>query len=62
MTTKVRLESGRECDFNAVVNLMDDDIRESLHNELVGIASEQYFYDRYVVAHRDKYGSEFVVI
>jgi hypothetical protein len=58
----VRLESGRECDFSAVANLMDDEIRETLHNELVGIASEQYFYDRYVVAHREKYGTDFVVI
>ena len=59
---KIRLESGRECDFDAVVSLMDDEIRETLHNELVGIASEQTFYDRYVVVHREKYDSDFVVI
>lgn len=58
----IRLISGRECDFSAVVNLMDDEIRETLHNELVGVASEQYFYDRYVEAHRKKYGTDFEVV
>jgi hypothetical protein len=47
-------------DFDVAVNLMDDDIREVLHNEL-SPCSEQEFMDAYTDAHQKKYGEEFVV-
>jgi hypothetical protein len=44
---------------NAVVALMDDEIRESLHDQ--AWESEQEFVDAYCEAHEAKYGQAFVV-
>lgn len=52
---KVNL-NGCEVDFDACVNLMDDEIREALHAE--GIETEQEFLDRYVEEHAKKYSGE----
>ncbi|RMH38516.1 MAG: hypothetical protein D6694_12285 [Gammaproteobacteria bacterium] len=49
---------GKEIDYEAAVNLMDDDIREQLHAELAP-CSEQEFFDAYCKAHREKYGEDF---
>lgn len=49
--------NGHEVDFDACVNMMDDEIREELHME--GIESEQEFLNRYCEAHAEKYGEEF---
>jgi len=49
---------GRTKRFDAMVNVMDDEIRERLHMELAP-CSEQEFLDAYAKAHREKYGSEF---
>ncbi|HEV7670107.1 MAG TPA: hypothetical protein VGS22_16440 [Thermoanaerobaculia bacterium] len=51
--------AGRSQPFDAVVNLMDDDIRERLHSELAP-CPPQKFVDAYLVAHREQFGSEFV--
>jgi hypothetical protein len=51
--------NGHEIDFDAAVNLMDDDIREELHAQ--GIETEQAFLDAYTAAHRAKFGEDFVV-
>ena len=52
--------NGYEVDFDACVNLMDDEIREALHAE--GIETEQEFLDRYVMEHAKKYnGEEFTI-
>ena len=48
--------NGYMVDFDACVNLMDDEIREELAAE--GIGSEQEFIDRYVEKHADKYDGE----
>ena len=48
--------NGYMVDFEACVNLMDDEIREELHAE--GIETEQEFLDRYVAAHAEKYNGE----
>lgn len=48
---------GKPVNFEAASHLMDDDIREALHNgpEL----SNQAFFDAYADAHRAKYGEDF---
>lgn len=52
--------NGYEVDFDACVNLMDDEIRETLHAE--GIETEQEFLDRYIEEHAKKYnGEEFTI-
>lgn len=48
---------GTEIDFDAAVNLMDDDIRETVHNELAP-CTEQEFFTAYEKAHAAKYGEE----
>lgn len=48
-----------EVDFDACVNLMDDDIREELHLE--GFETEQEFLDAYVERHAEKFGEEFCI-
>ena len=48
--------NGYEVDFDACVNLMDDEIREELHAD--GIDNEQEFLDRYIERHAEKYDGE----
>ena len=53
-----------EVDFDAVVNLMDDDIRERLHDEVADQCPDlaaQEFVDAYAILHADKFGERFVV-
>jgi hypothetical protein len=53
--------NGYEVDFDACVNLMDDDIREALHAEMAP-CTEQEFLDAYVEARAEKYdGEEFQI-
>ena len=59
MTSKVLL-NGYEVDFDVVVNMMDDEIREELHNELAP-CTDQEFVDAYVEAHEAKYGEQFEI-
>ena len=54
MTVKNR--AGEEIDFEAAVNLMDDEIREELAME--GYETEQDFFHAYEIAHERKYGAE----
>ena len=49
-----------QVDFEAAVNLMDDEIREALHAELAP-CTEQEFFDAYCKAHEEKYGEEFAI-
>ena len=49
-----------QVDFEAAVNLMDDDIREALHQSIAP-CTEQEFFDAYCEAHEEKYGEEFAV-
>lgn len=49
-----------QVDFEAAVNLMDDEIREAIHAELAP-CTEQEFFDAYCKAHEEKYGEEFAV-
>lgn len=55
---KVINKNGTAIDFDVVVSMMDDDIRESVHAELAP-CTEQDFFDAYCKAHEAKYGAEF---
>lgn len=50
--------NGSEIDFEAAVNLMDDEIREELHAELSPCGNQE-FLDAYVERHAQKYGEDF---
>lgn len=55
--TIITNEFGVEINFDAAVNLMDDDIREMLHEEIAP-CTDQEFFDAYCKAHEDKFGEE----
>lgn len=48
-------QEGKEIDFDAAVALMDDEIREQIHDELAP-CTEQEFFSAYEKAHAAKYG------
>lgn len=50
-------KNGKAIDFEAAVNLMDDEIRETLHNDGTE-RTEQEFFSAYEKAHEAKYGTE----
>ncbi len=52
--------NGEMVDFDAVVSLMDDEIREAVHADLAP-CTEQEFIDEYVKRHEAKYGETFVI-
>ena len=49
--------NGTEINYEAAVELMDDEIRESLHFEIAP-CTEQEFFTAYEKAHAEKYGEE----
>ena len=49
---------GHEFDFDAAVNLMDDELCEELEGDY---DTDQEFVDAYAKAHEAKYGEEFVI-
>lgn len=50
----------RRINFEAAIEMMDDDIREAIHAKLAP-CSRQAFMDAYCEAHRARYGQPFVV-
>lgn len=63
-TTSRITHNGHEYDFNAAVNLMDDELREELHSSRDWSAqpeADQAFFDAYAAAHQRKFGEEFRV-
>lgn len=56
MSKQVTL-NGKTIDFDAAVNLMDDEIREDLHNKMAP-CTDQEFLDAYVQAHAAKFDGE----
>lgn len=56
---KIANSWGKEWDFQAVVNLMDDELREELHSEIAP-CSDQKFYIEYCKRHEEKFGERFV--
>ena len=59
MANKVLL-NGNLVDFDATVNMMDDEIREKLHNELAP-CTDQEFMDAYAEAHEAKFNERFEI-
>ena len=57
MTAKEIIESGL---YGAAVQLMDDEIRERVHEEVAPCTALE-FLEAYMIAHKEKYGAEFVV-
>ncbi len=49
--------NGKEIDFEASINFMDDEIREKLHSEIAP-CSEQEFFTSYEKAHQKKFKEE----
>ena len=47
-------------DFAAYVNMMDDEIREDLHQEIAPCTDEE-FLEEYKKRHFEKYGEEFTI-
>lgn len=58
--SKVVNEYGVEINYDAAVELMDDELREEIHSEMAP-CSDQEFFDEYVRRHREKFGEEFAV-
>lgn len=54
---KIINRNGYELDYDAAVQLMDDDIREELCAQ-VAPCKEQEFFAAYEVAHAEKFGEE----
>lgn len=57
---KTVILNNEEVNFDACVNLMDDEIREAIHAEFAS-CTEQEFLDAYVDRHYDKYGEQFKI-
>lgn len=58
MKTNVKVMlNGSEQLFDAVANMMDDEIREELHAE--GIEDPQAFVDAYIIRHSEKHNEQF---
>lgn len=57
---KTVILNNEEVNFDACVNLMDDEIREAIHAELAP-CTEQEFLNAYVDRHYDKYGEQFKI-
>lgn len=55
---KVINEAGNAIDFEAAVNIMDDEIREDLAAEMAP-CEDQEFFDAYCKRHAEKFGDEF---
>lgn len=54
---KVKDYYGNEVNFDAAVELMDDEICERLHDQMAP-CTEQEFFDAYAKAHAEKFGGE----
>jgi hypothetical protein len=57
--TTITNAAGTEIDFDAAVNLMDDEIREAVHDALPADATEADFFRAYCEAHRSLTCEEF---
>jgi hypothetical protein len=55
------LVNGQYFDLDAVVNLMDEEIRATIHAQFCGEISEQEFVNKYVELHQQKFNEEFII-
>lgn len=56
--TKATDSYGREIDYDAAVNLMDDELREEIAAEIAP-CTDQEFIEAYARAHEERFGEEF---
>ena len=49
-----------EVNFDACVAMMDDDLREEIHNEIAPCTNQE-FIDKYAKRHEVKYGESFQI-
>lgn len=49
--------AGKKIDFNAAVNLMDNEIREEVHAKFAPCAKQKFFTE-YEKAHEEKFGEK----
>ena len=55
---KVVNSYGYEVDFDAAVEIMDDELREEIHNKFAP-CTEQKFFEEYSKAHEERFLGEF---
>lgn len=53
--------NGKKVDFDACVNAMDDDLRESVHDQAAYSLTDQEFLDAYCEMHAKEFEEEFTV-
>lgn len=53
--------NNKSYNFDAVVSLMDDEIRELVHNEITDTIDEQGFVDAYMYKHKKILEEEFII-
>lgn len=53
--------NGREYHWGVALNLMDDEIREQLYDELAPCCTNEEFFETYLIRHFEKYGKEFII-
>lgn len=58
--TMVKNAWNNEIDFDAAVEMMEDEIRERLHNEIAP-CTEQEFFDAYAAAHKEQFGEDWIL-
>ena len=51
---------GNEIDYDVAVAMMDDEIRERLHNEIAP-CTEQEFFTAYADAHKEQFGEDWIL-
>lgn len=51
---------GNEIDYEVSVTMMDDEVRENLHNEIAP-CTEQEFFDAYAAAHKEQFGEYWIL-
>lgn len=51
---------GNEIDYEVSVTMMDDEVRENLHNEIAP-CTEQKFFDAYAAAHKEQFGEDWIL-
>lgn len=50
-------KNGKQINYDAAVQLMDDDLREELHAQLAPCTAQEFF-TAYEAAHAEKFGEE----
>lgn len=52
--------NGDKISFEAAVMMMDDDLREEIHRDLIPCGAQE-FYDEYCARHHKKFAEEFTI-